>query len=85
MSVFLKIVSGLYLAFIWLVFALVVYLPTSAGQYSHQVIVSLAFLIAIALSVPAAILFAFAQIVGDIRVMREHLRVMRTYYEPARR
>jgi tetrahydromethanopterin S-methyltransferase subunit C len=92
MAVFLKIVSGVYLAFVWLVFALAVSRPTplsaSVGPEAGQV---LTFLIAISLSIPAAVLFAFGQIVGDVRIMRNHARIqsdhlsaMRLYYEPAR-
>ena len=90
MAVFLKIVSGVYLAFIWLAFALAASRPTplsaSVGTDAGHL---LTFLIAIVLSIPAAVLFAFGQIVGDVRIMRnhsrmqsDHLRAMRSYYEP---
>jgi hypothetical protein len=93
MAAFLKIVSGVYLAFIWLVFFLAASRPTplnaSLGTDGAHIIT---FMIAIGLSIPAAALFAFGQVVGDVRVMRnhariqsEHLQAMRSYYEPERR
>jgi hypothetical protein len=52
----------------------------------------IAFVIAIGLSIPAIALFAFGQVVGDVRIMRNHARIqsdhlqaMRSYYEPERR
>ena len=59
--------------------------PDIRAQWSKLNLTPESFLKPIGLSIPAAILFAFAQVVGDVRVMREHLRVMRTYYEPNRR
>jgi ABC-type proline/glycine betaine transport system permease subunit len=93
MAIFLKIVSGIYLLFVWLVFAITIARPTpldvSVGKDAANV---LTFLIAIVLSIPAVALFAFGQIVGDIRVIRnnaraqsDHLRAMRAYYEPQAR
>ena len=48
------------------------------------------FMIAIGPSIPAVALFAFGQVVGDVRIMRnntrlqcEHLKAMREYYEPS--
>jgi hypothetical protein len=90
MAIFLKLVSGVYLAFVWLAFFMTLSVPTplntSLGSGSANVIT---FMIAIGLSIPAVALFAFGQVVGDIRVMRnysrlqsEHLRSMRAYYEP---
>ena len=90
MAIFLKIVSGVYLAFVWLVFFMTLSVPTplnaSIGSAGANVIT---FMIAIGLSIPAVALFAFGQVVGDIRIMRnnarlqsEHLRAMRAYYEP---
>jgi len=92
MAIFLKTVSGIYLFCVWLAFALMMAVPTplayTAGATNSKVI---AFMIAIGLSIPAAVLFGFAQIVGDIRIMRdsselqrEHLEAMRRYYEPQR-
>ena len=58
----------------------------SVGSAGANVIT---FMIAIGLSIPAVALFAFGQVVGDVRIMRnnaqlqsEHLRAMRAYYEP---
>jgi hypothetical protein len=93
MAIFLKIVSGVYLAFVWLVFFMTLSAPTplnaSYGSAGANVIV---FMIAIGLSIPAVALFAFGQVVGDVRVMRNnarlqsyHLKAMRAYYEPSER
>lgn len=92
MATFLKIVSGVYLAAVWLVFAITVgrplglYGPIGAGTAGTVI----TFLICVGLSIPAVALFAFGQVVGDVRIMRnnareqsEHLRAMRAYYEPA--
>ena len=89
-AIFLKIVSGVYLVFVWLVFFLTLSVSTplnaSVGSAGANVIT---FMIAIGLSIPAVALFAFGQVVGDVRIMRnnaqlqsEHLRAMRAYYEP---
>jgi len=90
MAAFLKIVSGVYLALIWFVFAFAVSHPNDTGPYNHDAVVVVAFVIAIGLSIPAAVLFAFGQVVGDVRIMRshvrqqnEHLRAIRAYYEPS--
>jgi hypothetical protein len=89
MATFLKIVSGVYLVLVWLAFA-----GTFAGYHGPESLGNnathiLAFFIAVGLSIPAAILFGFAQVVGDVRVMRNcavrqvnHLAAMRRYYEP---
>jgi hypothetical protein len=91
MATFLKIVSGFYLILVWLVFAAAISassppLNDSIGMQAAKFVV---FLIAVGLSIPAAVLFGFAQIVGDIRAMRnnarvqlEHLKAVRRYYEP---
>ena len=95
MALFLKIVSGVYLFFVWLTFALVaggpslgLHLNPSVGEAAVKTI---AFFMAIGLSIPAVALFGFAQIVGDVRIMRnnarlqsDHLAAMRRYYEPNR-
>lgn len=82
MAAFLKIVSGIYLVFVWLVFlvAISVQMPRSLGGELVNVYL---FFIAITLSIPAVALFAFGQVVGDVRAMRHHLKAMRQYYEPA--
>ncbi|WP_108522748.1 hypothetical protein [Bradyrhizobium algeriense] len=91
MAIFLKIVSGVYLAFVWLVLFLTLSVPTplnvSVASAGASVIV---FMIAIGLSIPAVALFAFGQVVGDVRIMRnnarlqsEHLKAMWAYYEPS--
>jgi hypothetical protein len=92
MATFLKIVSGVYLAFVWLIFAMTVGRPL--GMYTPLLSSGgtvMTFMIAVGLSIPAVALFAFGQVVGDVRIMRnnareqsEHLRAMRAYYEPQR-
>ena len=92
MAIFLKIVSGTYLALVWAAFV-----STFAGAHlgppslEPTTVHLLGFLIALVLSIPAAALFGFAQIVGDVRIMRNsalvhtnHLAAMRRYYEPNR-
>jgi hypothetical protein len=88
MANFLKIVSGLYLLLVWVGFVAAVVLAPAPDAYSGP----LALLIALGASIPAAVLFAFAQIVEDVRSMRnnlrlqsDHLRAMRNYYEPQAR
>jgi hypothetical protein len=85
MANFLKIVSGLYLLLVWVGFIAAVVFAPAPNVYNGP----LAFLIALGASIPAAVLFAFAQIVEDVRSMRnnlrfqsDHLREMRNYYEP---
>jgi hypothetical protein len=76
MALFLKIVSGLYLALVWFAFATVVKnLPPSPmfGGAEHV----LGFLICVALSIPAVALFAFGQVVGDVRAIRKDIHAMR--------
>jgi hypothetical protein len=92
MVAFLKVVSGVYLVFVWLAFFIAVSTPTplnaSLGSNGAHV---LTFMIAVGLSIPAVALFAFGQVVGDIRIIRnqaqmqsDRLRAMRSYYEPNR-
>lgn len=92
MAFFLKAVSGLYLILIWACVAIALSVPTpplTSAAGSGDLAKLAVLLIAISLSIPAAILFAFAQIVEDVRAMRksaktqaEHLTAMRRYYEP---
>jgi hypothetical protein len=89
MATFLKVVSGLYLLFVWAAFAMTLNMPAAFGATNAGSEKLLAFLIAVGLSIPAVALFAFGQVVGDVRAMRnntrrqeEHLQAMRHYYEP---
>ena len=89
MAIFLKIVSGFYLLIIWLVFIGAVRTPAPPTVGSDLLFHIIAFLIAVCLSIPAVVLFAFGQMVGELRTIRhysrlqaEHLKAMRTYYEP---
>src|ERR1700710_1616725 len=90
MAGFLKVVSGVYLAFVWLVFFMMLKTPLPVNSSLGSDAPVFAFLVAIGLSIPAVALFAFGQVVGDVRVMRnntklqsEHLKAMRAYYEPS--
>lgn len=97
MAAFLKIVSGVYLAFVWLAFFLALSAPQLPSSYGplgsgNAGVHVLMFLIAVGLSIPAVALFAFGQVVGDVRITRnyartqaEHLQAMRRYYEPEQR
>ncbi len=92
MALFLKAISGLYLILIWasVAMALSKATPPFAGALGGGEAANLLILlVAVALSIPAAILFGFAQIVEDVRAMRkfaksqnDHLTAMRRYYEP---
>lgn len=94
MALFLKLVSGVYLVAVWTVFAVAISVPpppAMAGM-AQGAINAIIFFLAIGLSIPAVVLFGFAQIVGDIRVVRnqarmqtDHLKAMRSYYEPTGR
>lgn len=89
MAIFLKIVSGVYLVLVWLTFVMMVKTPVAGMPALGGFESVLAFLIAVVLSIPAVALFAFGQIVGDVRTIRNnsraqlgHLAAMRRYYEP---
>ncbi|MFN3351669.1 MAG: hypothetical protein ACK41X_22175 [Pseudorhodoplanes sp.] len=92
MATFLKVVSGTYLFFVWLAFTLVVSgVRVGLGGSGDDIgpIALIAFLICITLSIPAVALYAFGQVVADVRTMRQrmeksesHLFAMRSYYEP---
>lgn len=94
MATFLKIVSTIYLVVLWLPFALTVtgVRMDVAGTKIDGAVLVLAFIVCLALTIPAVALFAFAQIVEDVRALRryqhlslKHLEVMRSYYEPSQR
>jgi hypothetical protein len=87
MTRFLKITSGLYLVLVWFAFVLVV---SVADARTPAEMVAAVFA-AVSLSIPSAVLFAFAQILEDVRSMRNnlrlqshHLEAMRAYYESSR-
>ncbi len=90
MALFLKLVSGVYLALIWLLFFGIVAARVPSDSLPFGTLRPIIyFLSAIGLSIPAVVMFAFGQIVGDVRVMRDcsrrqadDLRAMRAYYEP---
>jgi hypothetical protein len=71
MAAFLKVVSGVYLAFVWLIFFVMLGTPTPlTGSMAAGTANIMAFMIAVGLSIPAVALFAFGQVVGDVRIMR---------------
>jgi hypothetical protein len=92
MSIFLKVISGLYLVLVWFAFASTfVGVHVGPSSLDDDTVHILGFFIALVLSIPAAALFGFAQIIGDVREMRntlwlqaDHLAAMRRYYEPHR-
>ncbi|MCK1661272.1 hypothetical protein IVA90_27675 [Bradyrhizobium sp. 151] len=89
MAIFLKIVSGFYLSLVWLAFVGALRTPAPPTIGSDLLFHLGAFLVAVCFSIPAVILFAFGQMVGELRSIRhysrlqtEHLKAMRAYYEP---
>lgn len=77
MAAFLKIVSGIYLAFVWLVAFLAISVPppVAASVGSSNLVAVITILSAVGLSIPAVALFAFGQVVGDVRIMRNNARL----------
>jgi hypothetical protein len=93
MATVLRVVSAIYLVFVWLVFVGALNAPSSitASVGSDSTVKLMVFTICVGLSIPAVALFAFGQVVADVRTMRnnsrlqtEHLDAMRSYYEPER-
>jgi Na+/melibiose symporter-like transporter len=81
---FLKIISGLYLVLVWFAFALVIAVVDARTPAEMLAAV----FAVVSLSIPSAALFAFAQVMEDVRSMRNnlrlqshHLEAMRAYYE----
>jgi hypothetical protein len=86
MGTLIQLVSGIYLIVVWTIFAIAVseLPPSMVGTAQDAVLL----LIAIGLSIPALILFGFAQLLGDNRAVRSNIRIqsdrlktMRTYHE----
>jgi HAMP domain-containing protein len=92
MPKFLKAVSVVYLVVIWLIAAVVLVASVSVPQTPPEIRLAVQLVTigtAIILSVPAAALYAFGQLAGDVRQMRDdaraslnNLRAIRRYYEP---
>lgn len=88
MAIFLKAFSGVYLLIVWVVFFIAVNRPPPSKEaanlfgYTPEGLIFYTFVLCLFLSVPAVIMYAFGQVVGDVRAMRGHLRAMRAYYEP---
>ena len=84
MARFLKIISGLHLVLVWFAFALAI----SVADARTPAEMLAAVLVAVSLSIPSAVLIAFAQIPEDVRSIRNnlrlqnhHLEVIRSHYE----
>jgi hypothetical protein len=82
MASFLRIVAGVCLLTVWLIFAVIL----SQGPPSLSVIEALA--VAVLISIASVILYAFCQVVDDVRDMRDnireakwHLSTIRKYYD----
>jgi hypothetical protein len=71
MTRFLKIISGLNLVLVWFAFVLVI----SVADARTPAEMLAAVFAAVSLSIPSAVLFAFAQILEDVRSMRNNLRL----------
>jgi len=70
MAGFIKFVSGLYLLLVWGIAAVILIArpgPTPLPAGGELIVL----LIAVALALPAAVLFGFGQLVGDVRQMRD--------------
>jgi hypothetical protein len=81
---FLKVISAIYLILLWAFIAIAIAagadntLP-SAGKAGATLLITV---IGVLSSIPAVALYAFGQVVEDIRSARNHLHAMRRYYEP---
>jgi hypothetical protein len=77
MGTFLKVVAAIHLLCVWSLF---VFITGNAIQLQLLDVLpglpGLSSFIAIALSVPAAVLYAFGQIVDDVRAMRNDMSKM---------
>lgn len=95
MALVLRLISGIYLVLVWTIFVMVVlFMPGTSIETdqtlfrtfgvipTHGMVVFLSFLITVGISIPAIALYAFGQVVGDVRAMTDHLGAMRRYYEP---
>ncbi|PZA11663.1 hypothetical protein DNX69_12500 [Rhodopseudomonas palustris] len=75
MAIFLKIVSGAYLILVWLSFFIGLQSPLERElQMPTGSATIVLFLIAVLLSIPGVALFAFGQLVGDVRAIRNSCR-----------
>jgi hypothetical protein len=82
MALILKLISCLYLILVWtLFFVVLVFGPDVASipnRYGHIAETApIFFIICSVLSIPAVALYAFGQIVGDVRASRLLLEAMR--------
>ena len=82
MASFLRIVAGVCVLTVWLIFGGII----SQGASRPVVVEGLA--VAVLISIFSVILYAFSQVVDDVRDMRDnireakwHLEIMRKYYD----
>lgn len=82
MATFLQLVASICLIIVWGLFVM-------ALRSENEFTAYYSLLIAIGASIPAALLFAFARVVTDVRSMRDdvrearfHLAAIRQHYEP---
>jgi hypothetical protein len=78
MGTFLKVVAVIYLLCIWGLFFLI-----TGSVRESQLLPGFSFFIAIGLSVPAALLYAFGQIADDVRAMRNDMSKMASGIGPS--
>jgi ABC-type anion transport system duplicated permease subunit len=82
MASFLRVVAGVCLLTVWLIFAGIL-IQSASGRLAIEALVA-----AVLISIPSVILYAFCQVVEDVRDMRDnireakwHLEVIRKYYD----
>ena len=83
MAGFLKAIAVVYLVLVWCFFAFAVFAVTiakidTAAQFGAIYV----FIGCVVASIPAALIYAFGNVVEDVSEVREHLAAMRRYYEP---
>lgn len=82
MAGFLRIIAGVCLLTVWLIFA-IIFTHTPSGLSVIEALV-----VAVLISIPSIIMYAFCQVVDDVRDMRDnireakwHLSIIRNYYD----
>jgi hypothetical protein len=82
MAGFLRIVASVCLLTVWLIFGVIL------SQGGPGLLVIEALVVAVLISIPSVILYAFCQVVDDVRDMRDnireakwHLSIIRKYYD----
>jgi hypothetical protein len=82
MASFLRIVAGVCLLTVWLIFGGII------SQGAPRLVVVEGLAVAMSISIFSVILYAFSQVVDDVRDMRDnireakwHLEIIRKYYD----